>query len=517
MAKKIIFLIPSFFLAVFFVFGAILFFNGEIGKKNKAATAYDTISPYTIIAPTTATTPTTSTSATDSASTSSDSANTVKSPVAPDISSISSTPQITAEPPLSVTATQSEGSATASSEKEPSGVFLHPTGGSTLSGTVEIDFYSEGAQGVEFYVQKKEDYTRIYLGKGALKESFTWYFSWPTEKFPNGNYSLYAKTFDSVNNYNTEEISVNINNAVSNQTQFQIHSQGQTTLTPVSSETPATISPKLIQKLESTTKDEITNNIKNLSAEAEKLASDEKNKKQIKKEFDALSLKITNNLSASGADEIKNSKDGINQTTDNLLNLINNAHGGTGGEKLEIKIKENIQDAVDKVEKIVAEKEEAYSPTVLDKKESPDYKVEKVEMVVSPASDEKTIKIEGIAPPFSYVTIYIYSIPTIVIARADENGKWEYILDKQLANGPHTVYAAVTNDNGEVEKSSAPFSFVKTEDKIVDMLQPDKNSTASPAENLHRIFVILIFATISIALIFVLVAAGIYIKKEKKA
>lgn len=89
-------------------------------------------------------------------------------------------------------------------------------------------------------------------------------------------------------------------------------------------------------------------------------------------------------------------------------------------------------------------------------------------------------------------------------------------MDKQLTDGPHTVYAAVTNDSGEVEKSSAPFTFVKTEDKIVDMLQPDKNSTASPVENLHKVFIVLIIVTILIALIFVLVAVGIYIKKEKK-
>lgn len=419
MAKKIIFLVPSFFLAVFLAFSAILFSDVEVCNKNKTATVYDTISPYTIIAPTTSISTGTSSTSKNASSTDNTASN---------ASSTSSTSQVIVEPTpsTSTTTAQSEGSAVFSSQKEASGVFLHPTSGSVLSGTIEVSFYSEEAQGVEFYVQRKEDAAHVYLGKGVRKSDFTWYFLWPTEKFPNGNYVLYAKTFDASGSYNAEEISIGISNAVTNQTQVQTTTQSQTSLTPAS-ESQATISPKLIQQIETTTKQDITNSVKSLASEAEKFTADLKKKEQIKKEFDSLSQKITNNLNAAGSGEVQKSKDEINQNTNDLLNFINEMAGGDReADKLEIKIRENVEEAIGKVEKVVAEKEEAYSPAVLDQKESPDYKVEKVEMVASSVSDEKTLKIEGTAPPFSYVTIYIYSIPTIVIARADENGKWEY-------------------------------------------------------------------------------------------
>ncbi|MEK7531627.1 MAG: Ig-like domain-containing protein [Patescibacteria group bacterium] len=69
--------------------------------------------------------------------------------------------------------------------------------------------------------------------------------------------------------------------------------------------------------------------------------------------------------------------------------------------------------------------------------------------------------LEGSAPPNSFATLYIFSTPIIVTVRAQANGVWKYTLDKELEDGNHEVYVAITNNSGEIVAKSSPLSFVK--------------------------------------------------------
>ena len=83
----------------------------------------------------------------------------------------------------------------------------------------------------------------------------------------------------------------------------------------------------------------------------------------------------------------------------------------------------------------------------------------------------------GKALPNSFVTLYIYSSgPVVVTFRADENGNWEYFLNKELEDGQHEVYAAVTDNTGKITAKSEPFYFIKTAQAIE---RTDKNGTSS--------------------------------------
>lgn len=69
--------------------------------------------------------------------------------------------------------------------------------------------------------------------------------------------------------------------------------------------------------------------------------------------------------------------------------------------------------------------------------------------------------IRGKGLPNSYVTIYVFSTPTIVTVRTDQEGSFEYTFEKELEDGEHEVYLAVTDNAGAIMARSNPFKFVK--------------------------------------------------------
>ncbi len=73
----------------------------------------------------------------------------------------------------------------------------------------------------------------------------------------------------------------------------------------------------------------------------------------------------------------------------------------------------------------------------------------------------KKLKIEGLAPANSFVTVYIFSDPIVVTVKADARGAWAYILDKNLLDGTHHVYGAITDVGGRIIAKSEPLAFLK--------------------------------------------------------
>jgi hypothetical protein len=143
------------------------------------------------------------------------------------------------------------------------------------------------------------------------------------------------------------------------------------------------------------------------------------------------------------------------------------------------------------------------------------FKVEKVELTAL-KKEKKALKIQGKALPYSFVTIYIFSLPIVVVTKADENGNWQYVLDKPLSDGQHTVYATLTNNHGEIEESSEPFVFLKTGEKVLRLFQPTQAKVVSPAQVLQKSFAILIAAIIVFAFGVALIIMGILLREKKR-
>lgn len=71
------------------------------------------------------------------------------------------------------------------------------------------------------------------------------------------------------------------------------------------------------------------------------------------------------------------------------------------------------------------------------------------------------LALEGKSLPNSFVTLYIFSIPTVVTVKTDEEGNWSYVMDKELEDGEHEVYVAMTDNSGKIITKSNPIPFVK--------------------------------------------------------
>jgi hypothetical protein len=70
-------------------------------------------------------------------------------------------------------------------------------------------------------------------------------------------------------------------------------------------------------------------------------------------------------------------------------------------------------------------------------------------------------EISGKGLPNSFVTLYIFSTPVIVTVRTDQDGSFVYTFEKELEDGEHEVYVAMTDNTGAIVAKSNPFKFVK--------------------------------------------------------
>ncbi|MFH0829199.1 MAG: Ig-like domain-containing protein [Candidatus Kerfeldbacteria bacterium] len=93
--------------------------------------------------------------------------------------------------------------------------------------------------------------------------------------------------------------------------------------------------------------------------------------------------------------------------------------------------------------------------------------VQAVTNIQSNANLPTGLKLSGIGPSNSIVTIYIFSSPIVITTTTDASGNWTYTLDRPLDNGSHEVYVTVTDSTGSVEQKSNPMSFFVAEARAV--------------------------------------------------
>jgi hypothetical protein len=151
------------------------------------------------------------------------------------------------------------------------------------------------------------------------------------------------------------------------------------------------------------------------------------------------------------------------------------------------------------------------------KMEKDTYKVTGIDMLKGDGATKK-LKISGSGPPNSYLTIYIYSeLPTVLTVKTDSNGNWSYVLDKQLDDGEHEVYVAVTDSAGKIMAKGEPLFFVKSAEAVT-IIPPAEASQAGSSSVKKRSSRDLIFYSIIgfFSLIFSIVSIGLVVKKIRK-
>lgn len=129
------------------------------------------------------------------------------------------------------------------------------------------------------------------------------------------------------------------------------------------------------------------------------------------------------------------------------------------------------------------------------------------------------ITLKGKALPNSFVNIFIYSSPVILTIKTDSNGSWSYLLDKDLKDGNHEAYVAVTDNAGKIMAKSEPIFFVKKA-QAVNILPPggtyNSQQVSSPAENRKVSYLIVAMIIAGITLVASLIIIGFRIAGKKQ-
>lgn len=137
-------------------------------------------------------------------------------------------------------------------------------------------------------------------------------------------------------------------------------------------------------------------------------------------------------------------------------------------------------------------------------------KVDTVEMKKKD-DGKKNITLSGKAQPNMLLTIYIFSNdPVVITVRTDENGNWNYELDKEIADGRHEAYVAVTDDSGKIITKSQPVAFVKTaEAATVIPISDLQEKNQSPIVRYQQKYIFIALVIMSVCLAIALALMGI--------
>jgi hypothetical protein len=107
--------------------------------------------------------------------------------------------------------------------------------------------------------------------------------------------------------------------------------------------------------------------------------------------------------------------------------------------------------------------------------------IEKVEpLLIYETDDEVPVvqsEISGYGLPNSFVTLYIFSNPIVVTVKTKDDGSFSYTFSKELEDGDHEVYAALTDNKGQIVVRSSGFRFVKTAEAYTYVDAADETAT----------------------------------------
>lgn len=141
--------------------------------------------------------------------------------------------------------------------------------------------------------------------------------------------------------------------------------------------------------------------------------------------------------------------------------------------------------------------------------------VDKVELIQK-EEGETAILLQGKGLPNSLVTIYVYSEdPVVITVKTDENGNWSYELTKELENGQHEVYVAVTKESGEIISKAEPIAFVKTAQAASMIPYSQLEANKAPMQRSTTSYILVAIVIMSVCLAVALALIGILTHKYK--
>lgn len=323
--------------------------------------------------------------------------------------------------------------------------FVNVDNGMTIRGNIEITGMVSGAKEVTYYLVPSGSNTSKYVGGGLRISEKIWTLPFHSAKFPNGEFYLRVKVKNAYGEYGGGQRTVHIdNNAV----------------TSSASVSGATGPILLSQDTESA-----RNALREIEQDLgmpEYMSADSKNTEEIndqkrKRIFDycesnqqvCASHRDSDNDGLNDIDEVRYGTDPKSADSD--------LDGYIDGDEIKNGFDPSKYSAGDKSDRIIFE-----DPKLFGEVQKDVYAVQTIEVKEHEKTGKKTLRLSGKGLPNSFITLYIYSDPIILTVKTDKDGNWIYDLDKELEDGTHQAYVAVTDNTGKITAKSEPIAFVKT-------------------------------------------------------
>ncbi len=368
-----------------------------------------------------------------------------------------------------------------------------------VKGKTKLEAKVKEAKNVEFYLTEKGSNIDKYIGSAQKSSDDDWHLDFDSNASPNGSFYLKAKIKNDYGNYESNKKTLNIDNGVASIDKNQINVDNAVKNKDTSK------SNKQNNK--------ISNEQRNNQNNKEVNYNDLTNQAWQEKFFHQVICQDKDVCSGKADPD----KDGLTNDEEfryktDPLNPDSDRDGYLDGDEIKNGFNPLKYSPGDKSDRIVFE-----SPKKKGIVKKNLYKVTSVKLKKE-NTKKKDLVLSGKGIPNSFVTVYIYSSdPIILTVKTDKDGNWSYTLDKEIENGEHQVYVAVTDNTGKITAKSKPLAFVKTAQAV--SVIPDKTYTniVSPSEESKKngTAIIIVLTLISFGLAVSII--GLIISKFRKS
>ncbi len=319
--------------------------------------------------------------------------------------------------------------------------FINVREGMTLKGSFEIKGEVAGAQSVEYFLVRAGSNTHKYIGQGTKVSEKEWRLNFRTGEFPNGEFYVRAKIRNMYGEYGSGQRKIFILNDDGLTVSTTNAEDGFAVLVVNNDEVQARL-----QKIEK----EIGIPAEDGNGEAP--APDQQKQRILSYcESSADKCFLERDSDGDGLSDIDEVRYGTNPS-----GADSDFDGFIDGDEVKSGFDPVKYSPGDQSDRILFE-----DPKVAGETKSKYYVVENVELK-DDGSGKKSMRLTGKGLPNSFVTIYVYSDPIVLTVKTDSDGNWVYELDKELADGEHEAYVAITDNTGKITGKSEPLPFVKT-------------------------------------------------------
>ncbi len=312
--------------------------------------------------------------------------------------------------------------------------------GMTIRGTIDIRGTVQSALGVEYFLVPTGSNTYKYIGSAARVTDSQWNLHFRSQDFPNGEFYLRAKVRNIYGEYG------------SGQRRISIANEGQTTVVTPGDEI-AALEAKDVERKATLQQMETELQIPKIEASDLESESPDQQKKRI---FDYCQSNSTKCFPERDSD-----KDGLSDVDEirygtDPKGADSDLDGFIDGDEVKSGFDPMKYSPGDQSDRIVFE-----DPKTTGEVKEKVYAVQNVALEKTETGGQK-MRLSGKGLPNSFVTIYVYSDPIVLTVKTDSEGNWTYELDKEIEDGEHAAYVAITDNTGKITAKSEPLAFIKT-------------------------------------------------------